>query len=357
MLILSDTNINPEIYYPSIIQWFNSSYIHHQVYIKDATHHWPFARQYSIWDATANALKFWTVDFKPHILHNAIEWVYTAFFCSNSAQQLWNLPEEILFSHFMTTLNDTFERELAQEDEGYESGSENLSIPTPVRRPSWIYHVSTSENLSFDPTTPLTTAEQHPEHSPQRFRSHSPVCCCLVFTSSDNESHARTSNPHFWHCSTPDNTPLQGRAQPPSPLQHHMDCHHTITPSVDDSFQDATAEDSFSTAPLDDNIWLEDPVPDRHLCIQKQSPLHYQCSYPCPYSLDLPHSTPDDAPTPYYKMMDLVISHISNQTLNMDYGLDEHLYSLNSLQMNYCWTIRKKMDTFRNTDNTYPMWL
>ena len=29
----------------------------------------------------------------------------------------------------MTTLNDTFERELTQEDEVYESGSESLSIP------------------------------------------------------------------------------------------------------------------------------------------------------------------------------------------------------------------------------------
>ena len=62
-------------------------------------------------------LHFWTADLEPHILSNAIEWVYTAFFCSNSAQQLWNLPEEILFSHFMTTLNDTFEIKLTQEDD------------------------------------------------------------------------------------------------------------------------------------------------------------------------------------------------------------------------------------------------
>ena len=72
-------------------------------------------------------------------------------------------------------LNDTFERELAQEDEGYESGSKSLSIPTPLRRAPQIYYVSMSENLSFNPTTPLTTAEQHPVHLPQRFRSHSPV--------------------------------------------------------------------------------------------------------------------------------------------------------------------------------------
>ena len=33
-----------------------------------------------------------------------------------------------IFSHFVTTLNDTFLIELTQEDEGYESGSETLNI-------------------------------------------------------------------------------------------------------------------------------------------------------------------------------------------------------------------------------------
>ena len=51
-----------------------------------------------------------------------------------------------------------------------------------------------------------------------------------------------------------------------------MDYHHTCTTSTDDSFQDATAaEEDFPTASLDDDIWLEDPVPDRHLCFHKQS--------------------------------------------------------------------------------------
>ena len=114
-------------------------------YIMDATHHWLFAKEYSIWNATATALQFLTEDLKPHIVSDAIEQVYTAFFCSNSAQQLWNLSEEILFSHFMTTLNDTFKRELKQEDEGYESGNESLNIPTPVRGVPQIFHVSTSK--------------------------------------------------------------------------------------------------------------------------------------------------------------------------------------------------------------------
>ena len=41
--------------------------------------------------------------------------------------------------------------ELTQEDEGYESGSESLSIPTPLRRAPQIYHISMNEILSFDP--------------------------------------------------------------------------------------------------------------------------------------------------------------------------------------------------------------
>ena len=192
ILILLDTNINQEKYENSIIWGFNLPYIHQKNYIMDAAHYWLFARDYSIWNAAVTTLQFWTADLELHILSDAIEQVYTAFFCSNSAQQLWNLPEEILFGHFVTTLNDTFKRELTKEDKGCESRSKSLSIPTALRRAPQIYHISMSENLSFNPTIPLTTAEQL-EHSPRRFRSYGPVCCHLVFTSSDDESLVRTS--------------------------------------------------------------------------------------------------------------------------------------------------------------------
>ena len=75
----------------------------------DATHYWPFAREYSIWNATVTALQFWMADLDPQTLSNAIEQVHTTFFCSNSAQQLMNISEEVLFGHFVTTLNDAFE--------------------------------------------------------------------------------------------------------------------------------------------------------------------------------------------------------------------------------------------------------
>ena len=40
--------------------------------------------------------------------------------------------EEILFSDFVTTLNNAFKWDLVLEDIGYESGSKGLSVPTPL---------------------------------------------------------------------------------------------------------------------------------------------------------------------------------------------------------------------------------
>ena len=122
----------------------------------DATHYWPLARKYSIWNAAVAALQFWPADLEPQTLSNAIKWVSTTFFCSNSAQQLRCISEEVLFGHFVTTLNDSFEWELALGDKGYNSGSESLNIPTSLQRTPCLYHISTNENLSFRPATPLT---------------------------------------------------------------------------------------------------------------------------------------------------------------------------------------------------------
>ena len=71
-----------------------------------------------------------------------------------------------------------------------------------------------------------------------------------------------------------------------------------------------SSEENFPTAPLDDLVWSEDPIPDRHLCIHEtpHEPNH-QCSYPCPYRkttsrMDLPQSTPQDAAVFHYELMD-----------------------------------------------------
>ena len=78
-------------------------------FIMAATHYWPFAREYCTWNVAVAALQFWMADLEPQTLSNAIEHVYTTFFCSNSAQQLRNISKEILIGHFMTTLNDALE--------------------------------------------------------------------------------------------------------------------------------------------------------------------------------------------------------------------------------------------------------
>ena len=134
-----------------------------RLYTMDTTQYWPFAREYAIWNATVSALQFWMESHEPNILSDTIERVYMAFFCNESSQQLWNLSRDVLFSHFVTTLNDTFECELAQEDEGYESGSESLNIPTPLPRTPRLYPISTCDNLSFDPAAPLTQ-QNHIQH-------------------------------------------------------------------------------------------------------------------------------------------------------------------------------------------------
>ena len=293
----------PRNYGLRIISWLHLTHIHFKVNIMDATHYWPFAGQYSVWNTTVAALQFWRADLEPHILRITIELVYTAFFCSDSSQQLQNLPEDIPFSLFVTTLNNTFETELPQEDEGYESGSKSLNIYTPLRRaPRW-YHVLKREILSFGFKTLFTTAEQQPVHSPQR--SHSHVCHHLVFNSSDEESPERPSNPHLQHSSTPDSSLIHRRVEPPLPVQHH-----TSTPTTEQFFQDDTADEDFSTAPLDDDVWLEDPIPDIPLCIHDTSQLDHLCHYFCPYvnlnfEMDLPPAPALTAVDFGYDLMDL----------------------------------------------------
>ena len=66
--------------------------------------------------------------------------------------------EEVLFGCFVTALNTAFESKLALQDEGYESGSENFNISTPLRCTSKIHHVSSDDNISFDPSTLYATA-------------------------------------------------------------------------------------------------------------------------------------------------------------------------------------------------------
>ena len=123
----------------------------------NVTNYWPMDREYSVWNATISALQFWTADLKAHVLSSAIEQLYNAFFYSTSTHLLCQQSDEVLFGCFITTLNAAFESKLTLEDKGYESGSENFNIPTPLRRTSRIHHVSSDKNISFDPETPCRT--------------------------------------------------------------------------------------------------------------------------------------------------------------------------------------------------------
>ena len=136
------------------------------------------AREYPIWNAAIASLQFWTADLDMLTLGNAIEEVYSAFFYTASTHTLCQQSDEILFSHFVTTLNAVFEQKIASEDEGYESSLENLNMPTPLRKALKIHHVSNIENASFDPdsVTPHSTGQSH-------FR---PVCRWLTYSSSND---------------------------------------------------------------------------------------------------------------------------------------------------------------------------
>ena len=100
--------------------------------IMNVADYWPMAREYSIWNAMVAALQFWTADLKAHVFSSTIGQVYKAFFYTTSMHLLHQQSEEVLFSHFVTMLNAVFESKFAFEDEGYESGSENFNIPTPL---------------------------------------------------------------------------------------------------------------------------------------------------------------------------------------------------------------------------------
>ena len=80
-------------------------------------------------------------DLKAHVISSTIEQVYSAFFYSTSTYMLCQQSDEVLFGHFVTTLNAAFESKLTLEDKGYDSGSKHFNIPTPLRRSCKIHHI------------------------------------------------------------------------------------------------------------------------------------------------------------------------------------------------------------------------
>ena len=170
----------------------------------DPVDYWLMAREYSVWDAAIAALQFWTANLEAHMPSNTIEQVYNTFFLLHIYNLLWQQSDEILFHHFVTTLNAAFESKLALEDKGYESGSKHFNIPTLLRRTSKIHHISSVENVSFDPN-PVTPHNTGTKESHCR-----PECRCLTFSSSEEDDDA---------------TPTDEVPSPNStlPVQYHVD--------------------------------------------------------------------------------------------------------------------------------------
>ena len=92
------------------------------------------AREYSIWNATIASVQYWTADLDPVTLSRATEEVYSAFFYSTSTHTLHQQSDAMLFGCFMMTLNAAFDQQLSLADEGYESSSDTINLPTPLRK-------------------------------------------------------------------------------------------------------------------------------------------------------------------------------------------------------------------------------
>ena len=78
----------------------------------DTTDYWLMVREYSIVNATIASLQCWTADLDPVTLDRATEQVYTTFFYSPSSHTLHQRSDEILFGHFVITLNAAFDQQL-----------------------------------------------------------------------------------------------------------------------------------------------------------------------------------------------------------------------------------------------------
>ena len=199
--------------------------------------YWPMAQEYSIWNAIIASLQFWAEDLNPVTLGRATEHVYTTFFYTSTSHTLCQQSDETLFGHFVIALNAAFNQTLLLVDEGYESGSDAIDLPTPLQKTPCIHHVSSMEHTSFNPV--LSTPHSTPQTPPR------PVCRCLSFSSADNY--------------TPDSTPV-------------------CSDSSDDE------EDNFQVVPLDDEHWTSEETPERTLCIHEHGLPHGLCQYPCPYT-------------------------------------------------------------------------
>ena len=145
---------------------------------------------------------------------------------------------------FFIALNAASPQQLSLTDEGYESSSDTIDLPTPLQKTPHIHHMSSLEHASFNPvnTTPHSTVTITPCSTPQTPTR--PVCQCLSFSS--DTAHTQDS-----------------------------------TPACSDSSD--KEEEDFQMVPLDDEHWTSEEVPERTFCIHEHGLPHNLCQYPCPY--------------------------------------------------------------------------
>ena len=210
----------------------------------ETAEYWLMAWEYSIWNAIIASLQFWTEDLNPVTLGIATECIYTTLFWTSTSHTLYQQSEETLFGCFVIALNAAFTQQLSLADEGYESGSDTVDLPTPLEKTPHIHHVSSIEHASFIPvyTTPHSTVTMTPCSSPQTPTR--PVCQCLSFSSGSDQD--------------PDSAPI------------YLD-------SSDEEVED------FQMVPLDDEHWTSEEVPERTFCMHKHGLPQNLCQYPCPY--------------------------------------------------------------------------
>ena len=86
-----------------------------------------------------------------------------------------------------------------------------------------------------------------------------------------------------------DESSLAPRMEDHSP-EHYILTHHLSSIAEE---EDNDTEEHFPRISLDDDIWTEEPVPERHQCIHEK-PQNDLCPYPCLYSLNPLHLTQED---------------------------------------------------------------
>ena len=215
----------------------------------ETAEYWLMAQEYSIWNAAIASLQFWAEDLDPVTLGIASECIYTIFFWTPMSHMLCQLPEDVLFGCFVIALNATLTQKLSSADEGYESGSDTVDLPTPLRKTPHIHHVSSMKHASFNPahTTPHSTTHSSPQ-TPTR-----PVHHHLSFNSDSGQDSDSTSI----HSGSSDSTAV-------------------YSDSPDE-------EEDFPTVPLDDEHWTSEIVPERTFCIHENGLPNNVCQHICPY--------------------------------------------------------------------------